>query len=116
VSYVDDFPSKAYIWGTRPRTDHQGVEEHKVNFKRRPQELLDLAEHRANVGYVCGLIATARRLGIPTVSVFSEIDRGSRHVAMADRAFCIGTAPALDSYLNQDRILEASLRENLQQE
>jgi len=48
--------------------------------------------------------------GIPTVAVFSEADRSSKHVAMADEALCIGPAPAHLSYLRQDRILEAAAK------
>ena len=51
--------------------------------------------------------------GIPTVAVFSEADRGAQHVARAGEAFCIGPPAARDSYLCQDRILEA--RPSLQQ-
>ena len=42
------------------------------------------------------------------MAVFSEIDRKSAHVELADEAFCIGQAAARDSYLRQDRILEVS--------
>jgi 3-methylcrotonyl-CoA carboxylase alpha subunit len=45
---------------------------------------------------------------VPTVAVFSEADRGAAHVSLADEAFCIGPAPSKDSYLRQDRILEAA--------
>ena len=54
------------------------------------------------------VLATARRLGHPTVAVFSDADRGAPHVADADRAYYIGSAPAADSYLRGDRILEAA--------
>lgn len=40
------------------------------------------------------------------MAVFSEADRGAKHVALADEAFCIGPPPARESYLRQDRILE----------
>jgi len=63
----------------------------------------------ANRGEIaCRIITTAKRLGIPTVAVFSEADRGSMHVALADQAVCIGPAPATQSYLVQDRILEVA--------
>jgi hypothetical protein len=38
----------------------------------------------------CRVLATARRLRIPTVAVYSEADRGARHVQMADESYCIG--------------------------
>ena len=49
-----------------------------------------------------------RRLGLGTVAVFSEADRESLHVRDADRAMVIGPAPARESYLSIDRILEAA--------
>lgn len=51
---------------------------------------------------------TARRLGIPTVAVFSEADRLARHVALADEAYCIGPAPARESYLDAHAVLAAA--------
>ncbi|CAK0783426.1 hypothetical protein CVIRNUC_006625 [Coccomyxa viridis] len=60
----------------------------------------------ANRGEIaCRVITTAQRLGIPTVTVFSEADRAALHARMADEAFCIGPAAARDSYLRMDRIL-----------
>ena len=61
----------------------------------------------ANRGEIaCRIMTTARRLGIPTVTVFSEADRAALHARMADEAFCIGPAAARDSYLRMDRILD----------
>ncbi len=54
------------------------------------------------------VIRTARRLGIRTVAVYSAADRGAMHVAAADAAVEIGPAPSSDSYLRQDRIVEAA--------
>ena len=65
----------------------------------------------ANRGEIaCRIIRTARRLGIRTVAVFSDADRGSMHVAMADEAVRIGAAPVGESYLRADRIVEAALK------
>jgi 3-methylcrotonyl-CoA carboxylase alpha subunit len=64
----------------------------------------------ANRGEIaCRVIATARRMGIDTVAVHSDADAGARHVAMADRAVAIGPAPAADSYLRGDHVLQAAL-------
>src|SRR6266487_1547789 len=53
---------------------------------------------------------TLRELGIGTVAVYSEADRGSLHVAAADEAYLIGPGPAAESYLNQERLLETAKR------
>jgi len=60
------------------------------------------------------VIKTARHLGIRTVAVYSEADRRALHVEMADEAICIGPAPATQSYLRGDVILEAALRTGAQ--
>jgi len=63
----------------------------------------------ANRGEICCRVAaTARRLGIRTVAVYSDADAGSAHVAACDRAIRIGEPPAGDSYLRIDRILAAA--------
>jgi 3-methylcrotonyl-CoA carboxylase alpha subunit len=65
----------------------------------------------ANRGEIaCRVIATARRMGIAVAAVYSEADAKARHVALADEAFLIGPAPAAESYLRGDRILEAAKR------
>jgi len=56
------------------------------------------------------VIRTCKRLGIPTVAVYSEADSESPHVADADEAVLIGPPPAKDSYLNIDAILSAVAR------
>ncbi len=63
----------------------------------------------ANRGEIaCRVARTARRLGIRTVAVYSEADAGALHVASCDEARLIGPAPARDSYLRIDRILEVA--------
>ena len=54
------------------------------------------------------VIRTAREMGIRTIAVYSEIDRGALHTALADESWNIGGAAAADSYLNADRILEVA--------
>ncbi len=69
----------------------------------------------ANRGEIaCRVIATCRRLGIATVAVYSDADRGARHVRLADEAIHIGPAPAAESYLRGEAILDAARRTGAQ--
>ena len=62
----------------------------------------------ANRGEIaCRVIATAKKMGIKTVAVYSEADKDARHVLLADEAVCIGPAPSKDSYLVMDNIIAA---------
>jgi len=56
------------------------------------------------------IFRTLRELGIETVAVYSEADRGALHVGAADEAYLIGPGPAAESYLNQERLLETARR------
>ncbi|MDP6708140.1 MAG: acetyl/propionyl/methylcrotonyl-CoA carboxylase subunit alpha [Alphaproteobacteria bacterium] len=63
----------------------------------------------ANRGEIaCRIIKTARRMGIATVAVYSEADAEALHVRMADEAVAIGGAPASESYLVAERIVQAA--------
>jgi urea carboxylase len=63
----------------------------------------------ANRGAIaCRIIRTLRRMGVKSVAVHSEADRHSLHVRLADESVEIGPAPAAQSYLRADRILEAA--------
>ncbi len=69
----------------------------------------------ANRGEIaCRVMHTAKRLGVKTVAVYSEADASARHVAMADEAINIGTAPARESYLLSDKIIAAAQSTNAQ--
>lgn len=57
---------------------------------------------------------TARKLGLRSVAVYSEADRQSRHVAMADEAYLIGPPPSQQSYLKGDTILEVARKSGAQ--
>src|SRR6476661_7539769 len=58
----------------------------------------------------CSVIAACTRLGVKAVAVHSEADRSARHVRLADDAVLLGPAPASESYLAVDRIVEAARR------
>ena len=63
----------------------------------------------ANRGEIaCRVIATARKMGIATVAVYSDADKEARHVALADEAVRIGPAPSRESYLLADVIIAAA--------
>src|SRR4051794_37781243 len=55
------------------------------------------------------VIRACREVGIETVAVFSEADRGTLATELADRAVCIGPAPAKESYLNGDALLAVAV-------
>ncbi len=54
------------------------------------------------------IIRACREMGIPTVTVFSEIDRRALHVRFADEAYPIGPAPSAQSYLDMEKIIEVA--------
>jgi urea carboxylase len=63
----------------------------------------------ANRGEIaCRIIRTLKKMGIASVAIYSEADAGARHVLDADEAVCVGTAPAAESYLNVQKILQAA--------
>ena len=55
------------------------------------------------------VMRSAKKMGIKTVAVFSEVDREAPHVKFADEAVCLGNAPSSESYLVIDKVLKAAL-------
>ena len=69
----------------------------------------------ANRGEIaCRVAATARRLGIKTIAVYSDADAESKHVAACDIAVRLGPAPASESYLKAEEILRVALAHGAQ--
>ena len=63
----------------------------------------------ANRGEIaCRVIETARKMGLRTVAVFSDVDQGARHVDLADEAVRIGGAAPAESYLRGEAIIAAA--------
>ena len=63
----------------------------------------------ANRGEIaCRVAATARRMGIRTVAVYSEADAQAKHVAVCDEAVYVGESPPRESYLQWQRIIDAA--------
>ena len=58
----------------------------------------------------CAVVSACARLGVKSVAVHSEAERSARHVRLADDAVLLGPAPATESYLAVDRIVEAARR------
>ncbi|XP_031430920.1 methylcrotonoyl-CoA carboxylase subunit alpha, mitochondrial [Clupea harengus] len=69
----------------------------------------------ANRGEIaCRVMRTARKMGVRSVAVYSDADRHSMHVAMADEAHYIGPAPSQQSYLSSEKVLEVAKRSGAQ--
>lgn len=65
----------------------------------------------ANRGEIaCRVMKTLKKMGITSVAIYSDADKDSLHVKMADEAYHVGAAPSSESYLRQDRIIEICLQ------
>jgi len=69
----------------------------------------------ANRGEIaCRVIKTAKKMGVRTVAVYSDADKDSLHVHMADEAVYLGPSPSRESYLLGDKVIAAALRTGAQ--
>src|SRR4028118_1041253 len=65
----------------------------------------------ANRGEISVRIARAcREMGIRSVAVYSDVDRGALHTTVADEAYHLGPTPAAESYLNIEKLIEVARR------
>ena len=61
----------------------------------------------ANRGEIaCRIIRTAKKMGIESVAIYSDVDKNSQHVQLADEAWYVGSSPAKDSYLKAEKIIQ----------
>ncbi|HEV3137623.1 MAG TPA: biotin carboxylase N-terminal domain-containing protein, partial [Pirellulales bacterium] len=60
------------------------------------------------------IIRACREMGVETVAIFSEADRGAAYLELADEAFCVGPAKGADSYRKIDRVISAAEIGNVQ--
>ena len=73
-----------------------------------------LSGHERGAEAVRDCVKGCRELGVETVAIYSEADRGAPYLELADEAICVGTAKASDSYLRIDRVISAAEIGNVQ--
>ena len=93
-------PEGVFVWAIESSTDAEGAPTPAPMFKK------ILIANRGEIAV--RVIRACREMGITSVAVFSDADRASLHVLMADEAYPIGPAPATESYLNFSKILDVA--------
>jgi len=67
----------------------------------------------ANRGEIaCRIIRTAKKMGIECIAIYSDVDKYSQHVQLADEAWYVGLSPAKESYLNGEKIIQIAKQSN----
>ena len=102
--------TRCFLCGLKPskRFSSSALPEYYFDTTVNPSEKLFNKVLIANRGEIaCRVIATCKRLGIPTVAVYSDSDSQSLHVRLADEKVHIGASASKDSYLRMDRIVES---------
>ncbi len=102
VVVVALFEVAASAWGA----SCVGTSCRRVPVRKGPMFKKILIANRGEIA--CRVAATARRLGVRTVAVYSDADANARHVRACDEAVHIGPAPPKDSYLRGERIIDAA--------
>src|SRR5690606_34957319 len=99
---------RARLRGAARQAGRDALEEARHDAAMRASRMFSkiLVANRGEIA--CRIMRTAKRLGIATVAVYSDADRGALHVRLADEAVAIGAAPAGQSYLAIERIIEAA--------